>query len=94
MDRAVSSHPNRSTWRSTLAEPSPEAIQQARHFADLSPDAAAELAEMSSGSRWLDCEDGTRRIDCRSWTLFLLHTGQHPHLTLIPRDDDHEPRTV
>lgn len=79
----VPSHPNRSTWRSVLSEPSPADIRRAR--GDLTQADAAAMAGLASPVRWTEYESGTRRPHWALWELFLLVTDQHPTRRLIDR---------
>jgi len=68
-------HPNRSTWRSDLPEPTPEAIRAAR--GGLTQSDAAALAGTVK-NRWAEYESGVRRPHWGLWEMFLLRTDQHP----------------
>lgn len=69
----------------TLAVPSPTDITAARQEAGLSQAQAAELVGLGDKARWAEYERGARSPDAARWALFLLATGQHPHLTVSTR---------
>ena len=76
------SHPNRTTWRSDLPEPTPADIRAAR--GELTQSEAATLAGTGK-NRWAEFESGVRRPHWALWTVFLLWTGQHPTHVLKTR---------
>lgn len=68
-------HPNRSTWQSTLEEPTPYELRQLR--------GDRTLAEMNALAgvrhpRWAEYESGARRPHWAAYELLLLKLGQHP----------------
>ncbi len=76
-------HPNRSTWRSALPEPSRDEIRSAR--GEMTQAQAADLAGLSGPVKWAQYESGERRPSATLWELFLLRTGRHPTHRLIER---------
>lgn len=61
--------------------PSPEAIRAARLAAGHSQKQAAALVHRGSHLAWLRWEAGQHPMPAAEWELYLLKTGQHPHLS-------------
>lgn len=76
----MTAHPNRSTWRAFVPEPSPAEIRALR--GSRTQEQMAELAGVASQTRWAEFESGIRRPHWALWELALLRTGQHPTLRL------------
>lgn len=74
-----------------LPEPTPEAIRASREAAGMSPARAAEIVGLWGRGNWGRYEAPRDRSDHRAippqtWALWLLATGQHPALKIVPRD--------
>lgn len=79
----MSSHPNRSTWRSALPVPTPNKIRRV-----IGARTQREIAEIAGASTrtvedWLS---GSRRPDCARWELLLLRLDKHPTYALTERE--------
>mgnify|MGYP000856731639 FL=1 len=81
-------------WPSLLgAQPTPEAVREARQRAGLTQAQAALLVSDAQGQpyrTWQGYEAavgtrGHRAIPAATWAFFLLLTGQHPTHTLTAR---------
>lgn len=78
-----------------LPIPTPEQVEQARRAAGLNQAQAAALVSAAAKSpykTWSSYEappdnERHRKMSPASWELFLLKTGQHPHLTLKEKAD-------
>ena len=71
----MTNHPNRGASQTAAANPTPEAILQAREAAGLSQSEAGAL--IYSGLRsWQHWEWGTRRMHPGLFELFLKKTGK------------------
>lgn len=68
-----------------LPAPTPDQVRAARHAAGHTQAQAAALMGYRSGLRVSKIELGTETCDTRSWTLYLLATGQHPAYAAVPR---------
>lgn len=66
-----------------LPEPTPQAIAAARKAAGHSPTQASAVARLNSAS-WGKYEAGRIGMDLARWELYLLMTGQHPTLRVVP----------
>lgn len=64
--------------------PTPADIIQARQRAGHTAAQAAALVHSQRGQTWLDWEAGRRTMPGSAWELYLLLTGQHPTLQLMP----------
>jgi DNA-binding XRE family transcriptional regulator len=58
--------------------PTKEEVQGARRKAGVSQERAAQLAGLTSHTRWSEYERGVRRMDPARFELFLIKTDQHP----------------
>lgn len=79
----MSNHPNRSTWRASVPEPTPDDIRALR--GERTQAEMAELAGLTHSVRWTEYESGVRRPHWALWELVLLRVDQHPTLRLRPR---------
>ena len=71
---------------STPLIPAPDAVRAARDAAGHSQSQAAKAVHLGDVARWSEYERGVRTIDAARWELYLLLTGQHPTLRVVPRD--------
>lgn len=64
-----------------LPPPTPEAIKGARRAAGHTQAQAAACVHRASFRAWQRWEAGDCPMDLDAWELYLLKTGQHPHLS-------------
>ena len=83
----MTTHPNRSTWRSELPAPTPDEIRAAREAAGLTQPAAAKLAGLAGWRQWSAWESGERRPAAQAWELWLLRVDKHPAYRLTRRTE-------
>jgi len=91
----MTTHPNRSTWRSALPAPTPDEVRAAREAAGLTQSAAAELAGIAGWRQWSAWESGERRPAAQAWELWLLRVDRHPtHRLALRQGATHAPSTA
>ena len=81
----MTTHPRRSTWRSSLPRPTPEEVRRLREAAKLTQEQAAQLAGLAGWRAWAKWESGEARPPSQAWELWLLRTRMHPTHELLPR---------
>lgn len=77
-----------------ITQPTPEEVRLAREKAGLTQDQAAAVVSAGGKARYrtwaayeaqTDNPDSRRAIPLPAWELFLLITGQHPGLEVVPK---------
>lgn len=59
--------------------PTKEQVLEARKAVGLTQEEAAEIAKLSSFTRWSEYERGVRNMEPARYELFLIKTEQHPN---------------
>lgn len=68
-----------------MNNPTPDDVKSARAKSSLTQEKAAEAIHQFGSANWRAYERGAVAMHPASWELFLLKTGQHPTMELMPR---------
>lgn len=72
-------------YDAVIAPPTPEQIADLRHHTGLSQNQTANLLGLTAQQAISEYERGKKTPNKQTWTLWLLLTGQHPTLEVLPR---------
>lgn len=93
MEKAMDKYPSINWFDAIIEPPTSEQIAQLRKHTGLSGDATANLLGLSGRQIISDYEKGIKNgkhfsPTKQTYTLWLLLTGQHPTLEILPRKSE------